>query len=189
MTQDEMDTLYKLHKVLEGYEPKAYRDSGGVLTIGVGHANQDTEPFVEGDTWTAEKIHDVWLKDVELAENQVLEWAPIVNDIPDFKMAMVDLVFNTGRKPASMIKYLNQHKLVLAQKEFLRWVYVNGVVQLGLVKRRFADLLISNGEDPFKVINVPLKRGYLDHFNRFIEPYGYQIHPVSERRKYVIEEL
>ena len=68
--------LFEFHKLCEGVHSEAYLDPVGILTIGVGHANQDTATFNKHSKWSDEKIREVWELDVAEAErlaNQYLE--------------------------------------------------------------------------------------------------------------------
>ena len=50
------ERLWEFQKIFEGYREHAYDDGVGNLTIGVGHANQDTEPFDADSVWDEDKI-------------------------------------------------------------------------------------------------------------------------------------
>lgn len=181
--------LFELHKLLEGYEHIAYKDSGGVLTIGVGHAAQDVEAFDETSVWSDEKIFEVWQKDIQVAEKKVNEYIKGLTISQEWFDALVDLVFNTGRKPQTMIGYLKKGDLDSARDEFLRWVYVKGVVHLGLVKRRFANYFMTLGRDPYQIIKIPLSKHYLGKFNDAIKEFGLKIEPINSRMKYTLAEV
>lgn len=181
--------LLELHKLVEGMSQKAYRCPAGVLTIGIGHANQETEPFTEDDVWSEEKIIEVWHKDIAKAESLVNEWLEDTVVTQGWFDALTDLVFNTGRKPKTLLRYLEYGAEELAEEEFLRWIYAGGVVQLGLIKRRLADMEISRGGDPDVIIGTPLNRNNLSDFNRLFAQYGYKIVPTDGKEKYAIEEI
>lgn len=182
------DNLYELHKALEGYRHKPYLDSGGVLTIGVGHAAQSIEPFDEDSEWDDAKIREVWEKDIASASAKVDEYTKGITLTQGWYDALVDLVFNTGVKPKTLIAKLHANSIDEARDEFLRWVYDNGVVQLGLIKRRFADYVLTLDEDPYEILNVPLRKGYLGQFNKVIKKYGYAIEPTTNKARYFIVE-
>lgn len=183
------NNLYELHKSLEGYRHSAYRDSGGVLTIGVGHAAQDVEPFDADTEWDDEKIHEVWLKDVAAASRKVDEYTEGLELSQGWYDALVDLVFNTGRKPQTLIKKLRSGDEDGARDEFLRWVYDNGVVQLGLIKRRFANYFMTLDRDPYEIIKIPLSKRYLGQFNQAISELGLKVEPIESKAKYAIAEV
>lgn len=150
------DTLYEFHKIFEGYRHKAYRDQVGVLTIGIGHANQHTAEFGEGDEWDDDKIREVWDLDIKAAETRVNNMLKDIglDEIPQAQFdALVDIVFNTGKKPASMLKAVAE----AAAEDFefadgvavqlLRWVYAGKQVVFGLIRRRLSMYAMIMGLD------------------------------------------
>ena len=104
----------------EGLKLKAYRDTKGILTIGVGHTGPEV---TEGLVWTKEKAHEVFKQDVAWAEDAVnLVKAPLTQNQFD---ALVSFVFNIGAgawKRSTMLKMLNAGDYVGATKQFDRWV-------------------------------------------------------------------
>lgn len=182
------DVLWEFHKIFEGYEPRAYRDSVGVLTIGVGHANQDTAPFSEGDEWDDEHIHEVWLLDVQRAEELANGW--IHRDVPQpFFDTAVDIIFNVGRRPTTFINNLNAGDLEAAAYQILRWVYAGGRVELGLVRRRFAAYAMCLQDNWYDVAMTPLSSKNLDPFNAMIARYGFAIERVEGPARFEIVEV
>lgn len=168
------DTLWEFHKEFEGYSPKAYRDSVGVLTIGVGHANQDIEPFTENEEWDNDKIYEVWQRDISRAEELANGW--LRREVPQaFFDVAVDIIYNTGRKPATYIACLNAGDLKSAQGEILRWVYAGGRVLLGLVRRRFAGLAMTYGDNWYELAQIPVSSSNLTEFNDAIRKYCYEV--------------
>lgn len=122
-------------KVAEGVRLKAYQDTGGVWTIGVGH----TKGVVKGMVATSAQV-DAWLKeDIVEAEDCVTRkvFVPLTQGQYD---ALVDFVFNLGETQfarSTLLRKLNAKDYEGAANEFKRWVYDNGVVQPGLVKRAY----------------------------------------------------
>lgn len=56
--------------------------------------------------------------------------------------AMVDFTFNVGCKAfrtSTLLKDVNRGDMVGASNQFMKWVYVNGQVNKGLVSRRTAE--------------------------------------------------
>lgn len=79
----------------EGYNPSAYKDSAGNLTIGIGHKVDDNQ-YQEGDTISHEKIMKHYGNDKEEARGYALD---IVRDLPMYRHefeAIVDAVYNVG---------------------------------------------------------------------------------------------
>ena len=127
--------------VFEGKENEAYKDIGGIWTIGYGntwHLDQN-RPVKEG-----EKIDDQtalrWLKQsVGSFQSQVksLVKVPINTNQLDSLTSLAYNIGITAFQNSTLLKMLNsnQPKLAVAD-QFLRWNKVKGVVSNGLIKRR-----------------------------------------------------
>lgn len=104
----------------EGLKLKAYKDTKGIWTVGVGHTGPEV---VEGLVITKEKAHELFQKDVAWAEDAVnLVKVPLTQNQFD---ALVSFVFNIGTgawKRSTMLKMLNAGDYVGAVKQFDRWV-------------------------------------------------------------------
>lgn len=141
------DTSRKnLTERFEGLRLKAYRDQGGVLTIGYGH----TSHVYEGQTCTEEEA-DAWLQqDIATAENGVNRLVTVQLTQGEFD-ALVDFAFNVGVGKfanSTLIHFLNDGKFKEAADQFERWKYVGGVVCAGLLRRRLAEKVVFNGNIP-----------------------------------------
>jgi lysozyme len=91
----------------EGKRNKAYRDTKGILTIGVGHTGPEVK---EGLVWNDEKVQDVFMKDVKWAEDAVNKYVKVPLQQHQFD-ALVSWVFNigeTGFKRSTALKLLNE---------------------------------------------------------------------------------
>lgn len=116
----------------------AYKDSGGVWTIGWGH----TGPHIgEGLACTRQQA-DLWLKNdsgcAQAAINRLV-LVPITQNQFD---ALVSLVFNIGIEAFSastLLAKINAGRSEAAAAQFERWNHDNGVVVAGLVTRRAAE--------------------------------------------------
>lgn len=172
------DELAEFHKCAEGFSNSTYRDSGNVLTIGIGHANQETAAFEEGDTWSDHKCLDVWKADIDVAVRKANEYIG-VDDVPDGLFdAYVDLIFNVGFKPNTMTRYIDKGDFDNAARQLTRWIFVNGQVELGLVKRRMAMYAHTQGDDWREIMNYPLSSKNSDSikgFNELIAKYGFEL--------------
>ena len=122
-------------KMMEGLRLQAYRDAGGVLTIGYGHTGPDVS---EGDL-----ISEYWAN--ELLEEDVAHTATAVKELKVARTegqldALVSLAFNIGieaLKQSTLLKVIRNHgSKNEIRREFKRWVYCQGKVLPGLVKRR-----------------------------------------------------
>lgn len=127
--------------LLKGFEKcclAAYLDGGGVWTQGWGHTGAGVDPCRE---WTQDEA-DSWLaKDLTEAETEInhVVAAPLNQNQFD---ALVCFVYNIGGgqfEKSTLLKYLNLQKYALANSEFLKWNHDNGIVSLGLTRRRQAE--------------------------------------------------
>lgn len=119
--------------VFEGFRPTAYKCPSGVWTIGYGH----TEGVNKGDTINIKQASDLLKKDIEKVEKVVERLGTLTQGQFD---ALTSFIFNVGEGnfSSSTLK-----KKVIANRwdksigaEFKRWVYSNGKILNGLVKRR-----------------------------------------------------
>lgn len=133
-----------LIKKYEGLRLEAYKDSAGILTIGYGHTktvkpgmviNQDmANLLLKTDVMDAETaVRD--LVNIELTQNQF--------------DALVSFVFNVGRRNferSTLLKKLNDGKILEAGEEFMKWTKARqpgGLKELpGLVKRRAEEKVL-----------------------------------------------
>lgn len=125
-----------LLKSREQLRLKAYRDQGGVLTIGWGHTGADVK---EGMTITEAKANELLKQDLSAAERAVsdLVYTALSNNRFD---AVVCLVFNIGRtafSQSTMRKCLNAADWKGASAQFPVWNKVRD--------RRTGKLFVSNG--------------------------------------------
>jgi len=125
-------------KELEGFRDKAYKDTGGVWTIGYGTTKVNGKPVQEGMTTTPQEA-ELWLT-TDLAEAQTTVnkevRAPLTQSMFD---ALVSFVYNVGGDAFSrstMLLKLNQRNYLGAACQFDRWVYDNGKKIKGLIARR-----------------------------------------------------
>jgi lysozyme len=114
------DDGIKRLEVREGKRNKAYKDSKGIWTIGVGH----TGPNVyEGLAWTNQQIDDALRDDLATAEQAVniSVHVPLTQNQYD---ALVSFVFNVGVKAfkgSSLLKVLNLGLYDMAAAGILSW--------------------------------------------------------------------
>jgi lysozyme len=131
----------------EGFRPEAYRDGGGVWTIGYGTTHVDGKPVEAGMTCTRSQA-DLWMAadtaSVQTAINQLVK-VPLKQSQFD---ALVSFTYNEGIgafRTSTLLKLLNQSNYQMAQAEFARWNKDNGVVVPGLVSRRFREARLFEG--------------------------------------------
>lgn len=110
--------LQKL-SVREGRELKAYRDSKGILTIGVGHTGPEVR---DGLVWTEEQVDAALAKDVKWAEDAVNSVSqPLTQNQFD---ALVSFTFNVGKNAflvSTMKKLLDKGDMKGAALQYDRW--------------------------------------------------------------------
>jgi lysozyme len=132
-----------LIKQCEGLRLKAYRDSGGVLTIGFGH----TRGVKAGQVITDAQADELLAGDAQEAAEAVNRHAlPCMQGQFD---ALTDFVFNLGEDRFANSTLLRMHQLgnfTGAAQQFGRWIYDNGKVLPGLVRRRALEAAMYLGE-------------------------------------------
>ena len=119
---------------MEGCRLEAYQDAAGVPTIGYGH----TKNVRMGD-----RISEYWAKEMLREDIEEAEW--LVKELGVAKTegqldALVSFVFNLGigrLKRSTLLKTIREGgSKAQITKEFKRWVYADGKLLPGLVKRR-----------------------------------------------------
>jgi lysozyme len=131
-----------LTKASEALRLKAYRDGGGVPTIGWGH----TAGVKMGQTITREQADAFLRADVVEAEALVNKHAP---GLPQAAFdALADFVFNLGPQalhnpktgaPTGVMRALLAKDYKEVPRQLGRWIFDNGEIQRGLVIRRDAQ--------------------------------------------------
>lgn len=119
----------------EGNELSAYRDSGGVLTIGIGHTGPEVTP---GLVWTQEQVNTAFGHDIARFEAAVSRsvTVPVTQGQYD---SMVSLAFNIGETAfgnSTLVRKLNAGDYEGASREFAVWNKVKGKVSSNLTSRR-----------------------------------------------------
>lgn len=120
----------------EGLSLTAYRCPAGVWTIGYGH----TGDVKEHDRITVHQAEVIFEFDLKRFEEGVTELAPGAN--ANQFSALVSLAFSIGLRAleaSTLLKEFKAGRLNSAAEQFSRWVYGNGRVLPGLVKRRAAE--------------------------------------------------
>ena len=131
----------KLIKDFEGVRYRAYKDSVGKWTIGVGHlilpgeqdlitkvlTDTEVDALLQTDLTKAEKAVDAFVK-VPLNDNQ--------------RGALVSFVFNLGGgrlASSTLLELVNEKQFDEAASEFPKWSNAGGKRVVGLVRRREAE--------------------------------------------------
>jgi lysozyme len=139
----------------------AYKDAGGVPTIGIGTTRYPDGSFVKmGDTGTIDQVY-TWfqhdLADVTQKVKSIIR-ADVTQGMFD---ALVDFAYNLGENAlmySTLLKVVNLNPIdyEAIETEFLKWVYSmdaqthQKVIMAGLVRRRKSEVyLYQNG------VNLP----------------------------------
>lgn len=124
----------------EGLRLTAYRDTGGVWTIGRGHTGPDVKP---GLTWTLAQAEAAFAADMEEAGAGVEKLAHGCSQ--DEFDALTDFAFNLGLGAlagSTLLRLHNAGHRADAAAEFGRWVHDDGQVLPGLIIRRAREALL-----------------------------------------------
>lgn len=126
-------------KSLEGCKLTAYRDIGGVLTIGIGHTGKDVKV---GMTITEEQAMTIFKKDISKFEKHVNKYHVIYNFNQNQFNALVSFAFNIGN-----IDQLTKNGTRTIQEisnKITSYTYCNGKYSSGLYNRRCKELQLFN---------------------------------------------
>jgi lysozyme len=145
-------------KEREGLRLAAYRDTGGIWTIGYGHTSMAGSPTVTPTLRiTAQDAEDILRKDISTAEVQVARVLTRTANENQFS-AMVSFCFNVGPTAfakSTLLRKFNAGDIEGAANEFLRWVHDDGVKLEGLVKRRAMERALFLKPLTTPVVPVP----------------------------------
>jgi lysozyme len=126
-----------LIKESEGLRLEPYLDTGKVWTCGYGHTKGVTE-----FTHCTPEIAEAWLEaDLMSAEEAVSDLVKVKLSDNQFA-ALVCFVFNVGKTQfahSTLLRKLNEGGYALVPACLRSWIYDNGKVIAGLVKRRNAE--------------------------------------------------
>lgn len=130
---------YEIIREFEGFRSTAYRDTGGVWTIGFGTIRYpDGTKVKQGDTCTRNEAEQ-WLKNDCVWVDACLDKNVKVNLNQNQFDALASFVYNIGETAfvkSTMLTLINQNSLTSAASQFDRWVFDNGKRIQGLVNRR-----------------------------------------------------
>lgn len=141
VNQDGIDLI----KSFEGFRADPYQDEAGIWTIGYGHTHGVTEDSESIDETQAEEFLG---EDIAAAEQSVVNF--IKSPLTDNQFsAIVSLVYNVGPLPLkkTMGNLLNSGDYLGAAAQFNVWVFADGKVSQGLVRRRAAEKLLFQTDD------------------------------------------
>ena len=135
----------------EGCRLKAYRDSGGVWTVGVGHTGPEIKEGLVITQGQADALFDIDVATFERGVESLLE-VPVTQGQFD---ALVSFAYNCGLDidtntianglgDSTLLRKLNSGDYAGAAAEFIRWNRDNGKVVPGLTRRRMAETEMFN---------------------------------------------
>ena len=132
---------------IEGFRAQAYRDTGGVLTIGYGHVILPSEGHLKTAVLTRKEAQALLEKDTRNAIKIINSYVTVLLKQEQFD-ALVSFVFNVGEsafKKSTLLKRLNQGHCCAVPDELRRWVYDNGRRVVGLALRREKEIKLYTG--------------------------------------------
>lgn len=128
----------------EGCRLSAYKDQGGVLTIGYGHTGPDVTPNLE---WSQKQADDHFIDDIVGREDQLSKLIKVSVNQNQFD-ALFSLMYNIGYqalKDSTLLRLLNQGSVKKAAEQFTVWNRVGGNFNPGLLSRRTRELILFLG--------------------------------------------
>ena len=149
------DAGYELIKGFEGVRTRAYKDSVGIPTIGIGFIKYSTgkrkgTSVKMGDTITPEEIKQEFLVQVQQyvrAVNNAIKLEVKEEMTQNMFNALVSLCYNIGVgnfSRSTLVKKLNAKDFNGASNEFLKWNRAGGKVVQGLTNRRIKEKNLFN---------------------------------------------
>ena len=131
---------------VEGNKLHSYLDTGGVLTIGVGHTSDEWFEVLPNQQISYDMsilLLKIDVQEAESAVNKLVE-VPLTQNQYD---ALVSFVFNIGETQfasSTLLRKLNAGDYEGAAKQFPRWNKDNGRTISGLTKRRLLEQSVFN---------------------------------------------
>lgn len=131
----------------EGFRAQCYQDTGGVWTIGYGHACPAGDPL-RAATLTREQAEALLRQDVQHAVEAVNMNVTVLLKQEQFD-ALVDFAFNVGVnafKNSTLLRKLNAGHCCAVPDQLRKWNRDNGQVIAGLIARRNAEIALYVGD-------------------------------------------
>jgi lysozyme len=126
----------------EGFKNKAYKDSKGLLTIGVGHLIKPDEPHLITAVLTDDEVKDLLKSDLKWCSEAVEKAVKVPLTQPQFD-ALYSLCFNIGEtnfRKSTVVRKLNENDYKGAADAILMW---NKPEVLTNRRKRERDLFLS----------------------------------------------
>lgn len=128
----------QLTESFEGVRLTAYKDQGGVLTIGYGHTGKDV---TLGQVISQSQAESLLRRDIQSSSDWVNKLVTVPMTQGQFD-ALVDLDFNIGCgnfEHSTVLKQFNLKNAPSAAKAFEMWNTIHSVINAGLTRRRLAE--------------------------------------------------
>ena len=107
----------------EGKRNKAYKDSKGLWTIGVGHLIKADEEFLKTITLTDRDVEELFKRDLKWCDEAVASSVRVPLNQNQYD-ALYSLCFNIGEtnfKKSEVVQHINKNDLPGAANAFLNW--------------------------------------------------------------------
>jgi lysozyme len=107
----------------EGFRNRAYKDSKGLWTIGVGHLIKESEPHLVNATLTDEQVKELLKSDLKWCSEAVESSVRVPLTQNQFD-ALYSLCFNIGEtafKRSTVVRKLNENDIQGAADAILMW--------------------------------------------------------------------
>jgi len=153
------DRLLKLLEEWEGFKQKAYKDSGGAPTIGIGHKLIPKELsagiIVIGGVPVAYRNGINYEQALRLKRDDLVRFEKVVNQYVKVPLAqneydaLVSFSYNVGDgafRGSTLLKELNAGRKDHVPVELKRWNKDNGRVVKGLINRRNKEIALWEGK-------------------------------------------
>ena len=133
------ETGLALIRQFEGFSPVVYRCPAGIPTIGYGHVVRDASRYAQpmGEMEALRLL----AADAAMAGDAVQRLITVALTQAQFD-ALVSFTFNLGAgklQASSLRRKVNRGEHNAVPAELMRWVYADGKILPGLVKRRAAE--------------------------------------------------
>lgn len=118
------ESTFELISTFEGKRHKAYKDSRGLWTIGVGHLIKPTEQWMLHAILTDDQVEDLFKDDLRWCDDAVASSVRVSLNQNQMD-ALYSLCFNIGVdhfKQSEVVQHLNNNDYNHAANAFMHWV-------------------------------------------------------------------